>query len=73
MELKTDINIRNFNGWTILSILFIIAGLAFYIWWGLNYGVWMDSGIYSITIVFVLGGFFGLLLSLSKEKKEEES
>jgi len=66
------IDIKNFNVFTIISLLFLIAGVAFYIYWGSRFGVWSDIGIYSITIVFVLSGIFGTLLSLY-EKPEEQS
>ncbi|MFH1100996.1 MAG: hypothetical protein V1726_03045 [Methanobacteriota archaeon] len=71
MEIKNPIQIRNFSGWTILSLLMLIAGIIFYILWGTYYGVWADIGIYSITAVFVVAGLFGTLLSLSIEKKQE--
>lgn len=65
------INIKNYNVFTIISLLFLIAGLLFYIYWVGRYpDAWGDVGIYSITIVFVLAGIFGILLTLI-EKKEE--
>jgi hypothetical protein len=67
-----NIDMKNFNIFTIISILFLIAGIIFYIYWGSRYSVWSDIGIYSITIVFVLSGILGTLLSLY-EKPEEES
>ena len=59
----------------IFPLLVLIAGVAFYLSWCITYsstypGVWTDIGIYSITIVFVLSGIFGVLLSLLSEKKE---
>jgi hypothetical protein len=66
------INFKNYNEYTILSILFLLAGLILWITWGLRYGVWYDVGIYSITIVFVLAGIIGLILSLM-EKEEVEN
>ena len=65
-----NINTKNFNVFTILALLALVAGIVFYIYWGSRYGVWHDIGIYSITIVFVLSGIFGTLLSLY-EKAEE--
>ena len=65
------INLKNFNLFTILSILFILAGIFLWIYWGLRYGIWYDIGIYSITIVLVLPGLIGFLLSLM-EKEEED-
>ena len=66
------INIKKFNVFTLISVLAIIAGLGFYIYWGSKYGIWYDIGIYSITIVFVLPGVIGTILSLL-EKPEEQS
>jgi hypothetical protein len=65
-----NINTKNFNVFTILALLALVTGIVFYIYWGIRYGVWYDIGIYSITIVFVLSGIFGTLLSLY-EKAEE--
>ena len=66
------ISLRNINLYTILALIILIAGLLFYITWGLRYGVWVDIGIYSITIILVLGGILGTIVSLSMEKTEEE-
>jgi len=64
-------NIKNFNIYTVLSILFLLAGLIHYIYWGTRYNVWDDIGIYSITIVMVIPGVLGILISLMDTKKEE--
>ena len=66
------INVRNFNFFTLLSILFIIAGLGHYIYWGTRYGVWSDIGIYSITVVLVIPGIIGIILTLMDEKEKED-
>ena len=63
-------NLKNFNIYTILSIFMLLGGFLFYISWGTRYGVWYDIGIYSITIVLILPGIFGLLLTLLDTKKE---
>jgi len=57
---------------TLIALLAIIAGIGFYLYWGSRYGVWYDIGIYSITIVLVLPGIIGTILSLL-EKPEEQS
>jgi len=62
------INTKNFNIFTVLSILFLLAGLIHWIYWGVRYGVWTDIGIYSITIVFVLPGIIGILLTLHEKE-----
>jgi hypothetical protein len=66
------LNLRNINIYTIFALIILIAGLLFYITWGLRYGVWVDIGTYSITIILVLGGILGTIVSLSMEKTEEE-
>ena len=71
VNLKDLTNIKNYNYKTILSLLSLIAGILFYIYWGVTYGVWADIGIYSITIVLVLGGLFGTLLSLLEDEEDE--
>ena len=63
-------NMKDINEWTILSLLALIAGVIFYIYWGIRYGVWVDIGIYSITIVLVFSGVCGMLLSLKVEKED---
>ena len=66
------LSLRNINIYTIFALIILIAGLLFYITWGLRYGVWVDIGTYSITIILVLGGILGTIVSLSMEKTEEE-
>jgi hypothetical protein len=66
-----ELSIKNINAYTIFALIVLIAGFLFYISWGLRYGIWADIGIYSITIVLVLGGLLGAILSLSMEKTEE--
>ena len=61
------IDIKNVNVFTIISLLLLISGVSFYLYWGTTYGVWVDIGVYSLTIVLVLFGVFGLLLSLLKK------
>ena len=66
-----NIDMKNMNIFTILSGLLFLAGIGFYVFWGLRFGVWADIGIYSVTIVFILGGIFGMLLSLYQNPTEE--
>ena len=66
------INMKKFNIFTLVSLLLLLAGIMFYIYWGVRFGVWYDIGIYSITIVLVLGGILGAVVSLW-EKPEEQS
>jgi len=64
------INLRNFNEWTIISSIVMIAGLVFWIGWGVTYGVWMDIGVYAFSAFLFLGGFFGFLLSLAPKQEK---
>ena len=65
-------SLQNINAYTIVALIVLIAGLLLYITWGLRYNVWADIGIYSITIVLVLGSLLGAILSLTFEKTEED-
>ena len=51
------------NVWTILSVLFLLAGIIFFVGWGINYGVWVDLGVYALSIFLLLVGIFGFLLN----------
>lgn len=70
-NLKDLPDTKNLNLKTIFSLLLLIVGIIFYISWGITYGVWADIGIYSITIVLVLAGIFGTILSLLENKNEK--
>ena len=66
------LNRKKFNIYTLISLLFLIAGILFYISWVIRFpNAWADIGIYSITIVFVLGGLFGTILTLLDQPEEE--
>ncbi|KAA0004970.1 MAG: hypothetical protein DRM99_02930 [Thermoplasmata archaeon] len=65
-------NLKKFNLYTVLSILLLLAGISHYIYWGSRYGVWYDIGIYSITIVLVLAGILGILITLIEEENKED-
>jgi hypothetical protein len=65
------LNLKNFNIYTILSILFLLGGILHWIYWGSRYGVWTDIGIYSITIVLVLPGIIGLIISLMQTEETD--
>jgi len=65
-----NIKLKNFNIYTILSILFLLGGIIHYIYWGIRYGIWYDIGIYSLTIVLILPGIIGIFLSLMDKKED---
>jgi hypothetical protein len=64
------INIKNFNFYTILSILFLIAGIGIWLIWIARHNVVYDIGIYSLAIVFIIPGIVGLILSLMDKKED---
>ena len=71
MEYMPKINVKNFNVFTVLSLLALIAGVVFYLYWVDRYpDAWGNIGIYSITVVLVLAGIIGTILSLM-EKSED--
>ena len=72
MDIIERIDLKNFNILTIFSILVLLAGLLIYVYWGTRYGVWYDIGIYSLTIVFVIPGIIGIILSLIEKKETED-
>lgn len=47
-----------FWGFAVLAVL----GVAFYLWWGLSFGVWIDNGVYAVVSVLVLVGLSGMWL-----------
>jgi len=71
IDVKGLVDFKNYTYKTILSLIVLLAGVLFYIYWGITYGNWTDIGIYSITIFLVLLGLFGMMLSLLEEKEEE--
>jgi len=53
---------------TIFSMLLIVAAVLFYWVWGVSYGSWNifaaeNMGVYSIFIILIGLGIFGLLLA----------
>ena len=65
------INLKNFNVFTLISLLSLIGGIAFWICWGLRFGVWYDIGVYALSIVLIVPGIIGTTLSLMNKKEEE--
>ncbi len=53
---------RKATFWAFASLV-VLAG-AFYLWWGLSYGVWIDNGVYAVTITLLLFGLAGMWLVL---------
>jgi hypothetical protein len=45
-----------------LFALLLAMGIAFYLWWGLSFGVWIDNGVYAVVSTLVLFGLAGMWL-----------
>ena len=66
------INRKKVNIFTLISLLLLIAGILFYISWIIRFpNAWADIGIYSITIIFVLAGLLGILITLYEVPEEK--
>jgi type VI protein secretion system component VasF len=42
----------------------VVLAVAFYVWWGVSFGVWLDNGVYAVTITLLLFGLAGMWLML---------
>ena len=42
----------------------VVLAVAFYVWWGVSFGVWIDNGVYAVTIVLLMFGLAGMWLVL---------
>jgi len=51
---------RKATFWGFASL--VVLAIAFYFWWGLTFGVWIDNGVYSVTITLLLFGLAGMWL-----------
>jgi len=53
---------RRVSFWGFASLVVLAA--AFYVWWGVAFGVWIDNGVYAVTITLLLFGLAGMWLVL---------
>jgi len=53
---------RRLSFWGFAAL--VVLGVAFYLWWGLEFGVWIDNGVYAVTITLLLFGLAGMWLVL---------
>ena len=53
---------RKVSFWGFATLVVLAA--AFYVWWGLAFGVWIDNGVYAVTITLLLFGLAGMWLVL---------
>ena len=42
----------------------VVLAVAFYVWWGVAFGVWIDNGVYAVVITLLLFGLAGMWLVL---------
>jgi len=42
----------------------VVAAVAFFVGWGVSFGVWIDNGVYAVTITLLLFGLAGMWLVL---------
>ncbi|MCW6159397.1 MAG: DUF3149 domain-containing protein [Thermoplasmatales archaeon] len=54
-----------------LSFALLLGAVVFYVGWSIAYGDWYDIGLYSVSVILILFGILGMLLSHYKIKQEE--
>ena len=53
---------RQVTFWAFAAL--VVLAVAFYVWWGVSFGVWFDNGVYAVTITLLLFGLAGMWLML---------
>jgi type VI protein secretion system component VasF len=53
---------RKVSFWAFASL--VVLAVAFYVWWGVAFGVWIDNGVYAVVITLLLFGLAGMWLVL---------
>ncbi|MFY9716441.1 MAG: hypothetical protein WAK40_00685 [Thermoplasmata archaeon] len=51
---------RKVTFWAFATL--VVLAVAFYLWWGLTFNVWLDNGVYAVTITLLLFGLAGMWL-----------
>ncbi len=54
-----------------LSFALLLGAVVFYVGWSIAYGDWYDIGLYSVSVILILFGVLGMMLSHYKIKQEE--
>ncbi|MCL4334285.1 MAG: DUF3149 domain-containing protein [Candidatus Thermoplasmatota archaeon] len=54
-----------------LSFVLLLGSVAFYVGWSIAYGDWNDIGLYSVSVILILFGILGIVLSHYRIKEEE--
>jgi hypothetical protein len=53
---------RRASFWAFAAL--VVLAVAFYVWWGVSFGVWIDNGVYAVVITLLLFGLAGMWLVL---------
>jgi hypothetical protein len=53
---------RKASFWAFATLVVLAA--AFYVWWGVSFGIWLDNGVYAVVITLLLTGLAGMWLVL---------
>lgn len=53
------------------SFALLLGALIFYVSWSIAYGDWNDIGLYSVSVILILFGILGVILSRLKMKQQE--
>jgi hypothetical protein len=53
---------RKASFWAFATL--VVLAVAFYVWWGVSFGVWLDNGVYAVVITLLLFGLAGMWLVL---------
>jgi hypothetical protein len=53
---------RQLSFWGFATL--VVLAVGFYVWWGVSFGVWLDNGVYAVTITLLLFGLAGMWLML---------
>ncbi|MGC8644682.1 MAG: hypothetical protein ACP5UO_00255 [Thermoplasmata archaeon] len=53
-----------------LSMALLAGSVVFYLGWSIAYGDWNDIGLYSLSIILILFGILGIVLSRIRLREE---
>ena len=54
------------------GIILLLSGLVFYLFWGIEYSGWTDSGLISFIVPLILLGLLTIWLGNEKEKESRK-
>jgi hypothetical protein len=56
----------------LIGIVLLLMGLVFYLFWGIEYSGWGDSGLISFVVPLMLLGLLTIWLGNEKEKESRK-